>query len=570
MHSTRNPKPRYAKPRNAKLSPALKTGLLSLIALLLGCPPAPQHPRFVGAGNTEPIHGGTLTFDTSTDIRTLDPHVAFDVVSVAAAKLVFDGLLDYDQDANLVPRLAEALPEVSKDGRIFHLKLKKGSRFHNGREITADDVKWSIERVLNKKTGSPAYPFFALIKGVEAYRDGSSVGVEGIRVLEPYTIEFELTKPDQTFLHALAMTFSHPVPREVYGFQPQPLSGKTVGTGPFKLESWEPGVQLIFVRNKDYHEAGKPYLDRMVMQLNVSADTAVRRFRNGELDILDSFPLADYLFFKTNKSWQPYLVEEPSITIWGLAMNCEMAPFNNVHVRRAVSFAINRPWWERALNHRIHIAGQPLPPGLLGYDEQLEGLQVYDPIEAKREMALAGYPRGINTPVTMWTQESQSANKLGELIQSDLAKIGIKVELKPVSFPVYLESTAKEKTAQLFVTGWLQDFPDPSDFLDTLFHSRAIHPRDSENRSFYRNPKLDKLLDKARVEQNLEKRRKLYVKAQQLIVKDAPWAFIWNQKDMIGWQPYVKNFYQHPVWPQYVRDVWLDLPKVRFKKDHKP
>ncbi len=553
----------------ALLCPLLTALLLATLLLttlsLVGCPRAPQAPRYKGAGHSQPQQGGTLIFHTSSDVRGFDPHISYDVLSTTGIKLLFDGLLDYNYEAKLVPSLAESMPEVSSDGKTFTFTLRNGVHFHNGREITADDVKWSMEHMLNPELASPAYPFFTLIEGLEAYRSGRSAHIGGIRISGRYTVSFQLTKADQTFLHAMSMTFAHPVPREMYASSD--AAHHPVGSGPFRLTEWEPGVRIVFTRNKNYWRVGYPYVDRMIYLLNVSAETSTRRFRNGELDITGGFPPADYLFFKKAEAWQPYVTEVPQIDIWGLAMNCEMPPFDNRHVRRAVAFAINRPWWKQARNHRLRITGQPVPPGLLGYDAHLPSRQRYDLPKARREMKLAGYKNGYPRPVTMWLGESDASKKIGELAQSDLAKIGIEVELKQVAFPVYLEETGRRNTAQMFLTGWSQDFPDPANFLDVLFHSNAIHPRDSENRAFYRNPKLDAILDAARTEHDRNKREALYRKAQTILTEDAPWAFLWNGQAMFAWQPYVKNFKPHPVWPDYFRDVWLDLPRRAAKED---
>jgi len=545
--------------------PQLSTLFVALLStMLVACPEAPAAPRYQGAGSAQPRRGGDFVFYSSSDVRTLDPHLAYDVLSTTGIKLIFDGLLDYDYDAKLVPSLAESMPDMLEEGKLVRFRLRRNVYFHNNRPFQAQDVKWSIEHMLHPDKGSPAYPFFTLIEGLQDFRDKRAQHIRGIRVVDTYTIDFRLTQPDQTFLHAMAMTFAHPVPSEHYGNPKNNVTRKPIGTGPFILDSWEPGVRMIFRRNPRYWKQGTPYVERMVFLLNVSADSAVRRFRNAELDILEGIPLADYLFFHKSDAWKPYWVEQPQMDLWGLAMNCEMPPFNNRHVRRAVSFAINRPWWQRAQNYRTRITGQPIPPGLLGYERDLKSTQHYDLNQAKKEMTLAGYPKGIREPVTMWIGESPSSKKIGELTQSDLSQIGIKVELKQVSFPVYLEATATRKTTQLFLTGWSQDFPDPADFLDILFHSRAIHDKNSENRAFYRSAKLDQLLDEARSEGDIQRRERLYRDAQKIIIDDAPWAFVWNGKAMEVWQPHVKNFKPHPVWPSFYRDVWLDLPRRPF------
>jgi oligopeptide transport system substrate-binding protein len=565
MHWTRNNRAN-ASVVNARLVTAVVVALGC--APLCACPSPPDRPRYLGHGHTTPQRGGTLSFYHTSDVRGLDPQVAFDELSTMGIKLLFDGLLDYDEHGALIPRLAESMPEVSDDGLRYEFRLRPHVRFHNGRVMTTEDVRWTLEHMLAPSTGSAGYTFFALLDGVDEFRAGHAMHIAGIEVLDEARIAFRLRQPDQTFLHAMAMTFAHPVPKENYDAHPNDVSRHPVGTGPYMLQSWEPGVRLVFQRNPHYWQAGKPYVDTMVYWVNLSREAAIMKFRNGELDLAHRFSAPDYLFFRTAPAWRPYVVQEPEVNLWGLTMNCGMHPFSNRHVRRAVAFAIDRERWNKAKNFRLNLTGQPIPPSLLGHDPALPSQHHYDLARARQEMRLAGYPNGLSEPVTFWTNEDASGQQYGELLQEDLKKIGIQVEIKQTSFPVYLEETGKPGKAQIFLSGWSQDFPDPADFMDILFHSRAIHEHDSENRSFYRNPNLDRVLDQARVESNPEKRRALYIQAQTMVTEDAPWVFLWNDIKMEAWQPYVRGYHPHPVWSQCYRDVWLDLPRRRNHAAH--
>jgi peptide/nickel transport system substrate-binding protein len=202
---------------------------------------------------------------------------------------------------------------------------------------------------------------------------------------------------------------------------------------------------------------------------------------------------------------------------------------------------------------------------LAPYDPDLPTRQIFDLDRAKEEMRLAGFPDGLEEPVTVWVR-GEGDIRLAQLFQQELKAIGIEIELKQVTFATYLRETGKPRVAQAAFTGWHQDFPDPSNFMDILFHSRSIHPQNSENRSFYRNPKLDDILDRARPETNREKRLALYAEANAILAKDAPWAFLFYPVDMFAWQPYVKGFRPHPVWLNEYRHVWLDLPRQRVSQ----
>jgi peptide/nickel transport system substrate-binding protein len=548
---------------------------LGVAALLAGWvithfPGPPIGPRFLGAGHQTPRPGGVFVFSAGSNIHTLDPHFAYDTLSTAACRLLYDGLLDYDYDGNMIPSLAESLPEVSDGGRNFRFTLREGLEFHNGRPLTAQDVSWSMHRLLSQRIGSPGYPFYKSIEGAPEFHEGLTDSIEGIVVLDPRTIEFRLDEPDQTFLNALAMPFAYPIERgHVEALEraegPTAVGRDPIGAGPFALQRWERGVQVEFKRFDEYWDP-KPRPETMVFLENISADVASARFRNGGLDIIYRPSKVNRLFFRESEAWAPYIAEAPSPSVFALGLNTELPPFDNVHVRRAMAFAIDRSKLERLDPGKVIAATQVLPPMLPPHDPNLPQGQVYDLARAKEEMRLAGYPDGLPEPVTLWVR-GQGEVELAQLFQQDLKRIGIDIELKLVTFATYLKETGKPRVAQAAFTGWHQDFPDPSNFMDILFHSRSIHPENSENRSFYRNPELDRILDRARAEVDRAKRLDLYAEANAILATEAPWVFLYYPIEMFVWQPYVENFRPHPVWLNEYRNIWLDLPKKRVSQD---
>ncbi len=546
-------------------------GALALVVFVVALPPPPPAPRWRGAGGETPRVGGTFVFHHEANVRSLDPHLAYDELSGMAIRLVFDGLLDYDQQSELVPSLAEALPDVSEDGRTFRFRLRRGVRFHamaghpEGRELVAEDVRWSLLRLLSPEVGSPGYPFYASIEGADAYHEGEAEDVAGIRVLDRYTVELRLREADQTFLNAMAMPFAYPVPRENYEHWGTETKFHPVGTGPFVFEAWERGVQLSFTRNDRYWR-DKPGPSRMLYLENIGRELAAQRFRNGDIDSIHRQSPSDYRFFKESEAWAPYMVEEPRGSTYGIGLNCEMPPFDDVHVRRAIAFALDREGWSRARAGRLLPAGQVLPPSIPGYDPELPTRQTFDLERAREEMRLAGHPDGLSEPITVWiTGQDDTSRQYGELLQADLARIGIEVRLRFVSFAVYLTESGKPNTVPAFFTGWNLDFPDPSNFL-FLFDQASIHPEHSENRVFYRNPEVDRLLAEGKSERDRERRLGLYREANEIIARDAPWAFLYYATTMELWQPYVRNYDSHPVWSEDYREVWLDLPRQRVAR----
>ena len=326
---------------NRLLAGAAMLGLSVLVIgwVVVSFPKAPIGPRYVGAGNETPRPGGTLVFSAGSNIHTLDPHFAYDTLSTAACRLLYDALLDYDYEGEMIPSLAAKLPEVSDEGRVFRFTLREGIKFHNGREITADDVSWSFHRLLSKRIGSPGYPFFKSIEGAPAYHEGEAQSIAGIVIVDDKTIELRLDEADQTFLNALAMPFASVIPREHVEKLEEAegvdaVGRHPVGAGPFSFIRWERGVQVEFARFDDYWApAARP--DRMVFLENISGDVASARFRNGDLDIIYRPSKVNRLFLREAEPWAPYRSETPSASVFALGLNCELPPFDNVHVRRA-------------------------------------------------------------------------------------------------------------------------------------------------------------------------------------------------------------------------------------------
>ncbi|HVZ33853.1 MAG TPA: ABC transporter substrate-binding protein, partial [Polyangiaceae bacterium] len=474
--------------------------------------------------------------------------------------MLFDSLYDYDHDLKLVPSIAAALPEISEDGRTFTIPIRRGVRFHNGRALNAEDVVWSLERMLQPDLHSPGAPYYRAIEGFADFQAKRTPHLRGLRALDEHTVRIALERPDQSFVYTLAMRFAAPVPREEVE-RGRDMRRRPIGTGPFRLVSWDPGVRLVLERHRQYRVPGRPYLERVVFEEAVKRDTAFMRFRNGEGDLAPRMTPADAMLVKS-APWRAYSALSPQADVYALFMNVGLAPFDNVHVRRAVAAAIDRERWSRARNGFIRPAGQIVPPKVAGYDPKLPHLQHFDLAKAREEMRLAGFPHGLPDPVTLWVSDSPTGRIYGELAQADLAKIGVELLLKPVSFPVYLEETGKPKTAQMLVGGWVLDFPDASNVLN-LVSSASLAQQESMNRSFFADPGLDALLERALVERDPQRRAAMYREANDFVADQAPWAILCNQQVPQAWQPYVRGYAPHPIHWIKVNDVWLDLPRKR-------
>jgi ABC-type transport system substrate-binding protein len=398
------------------------------------------------------------------DLATLDPAVGYDWTNWPTIKMVFDGLLDYDDTTNLMPRLAEAMPEVSDDATVYTFKLRQGVKFQNGRELVADDVVYSITRVLDPATASPGAGFYVGIQGAQEFIDGAAETVSGIQALGEYTVQFTLNSPDVTFLNKMALNFAFIVPQEVVAEAGADFGHAPVGTGPFRLTEWEPGQYLTFERNPDYFYEGLPYLDRVRIEVGVAPDVALLRLERGEIHLMgDPPPGADWTRISSDPAWANRIERQPQVSTIYIAINTTMPPFDNLQVRQALNHAIDKERIIQLLNGRGTVANQVLPPLMPGYDPEYQGY-AYDPEQAKALLAEAGFPDGFATTIECISVEPQP--RLCESFQEDLAAVGIELTINALAAPNVIENAGNGNNPLTWSGGlaWIQDYPDPDDF----------------------------------------------------------------------------------------------------------
>jgi ABC-type transport system substrate-binding protein len=436
-----------------------------LAAVLAACgggqaTPAPTDE----AGGTGPRKGGEIIVAYKDDLATLDPAIGYDWTNWPAIKMVFDGLLDYDSGTTIQPRVAEALPQVSADGLTYTFKIRQGVKFHNGRELTADDVAYTMTRVLDPDTGSPGAGFYVGIQGAQAFMEGAAASVEGIKVLDANTIEFTLTSPDVTFLNKMALNFAFIVPKEAVETEGENFGHKPTGTGPYVLNEWRSGEFLVFERNPDYFFEGRPYIDKITIQVGVAPDVALLRLEKGEIHLMgDPAPGADWERISTDPAWADRIEIEATVNTTYIAINVTTPPFDDVKVRQALNHAIDKQRIVQLLNGRATVANQILPPLMPGYDPSFTGYG-YDPDKAKQLLVEAGFPDGFETSIECIAVDPQP--RLCESFQQDLANVGIQLTINTLAAPNVIDDAGNGRTPLVWSGGlaWTQDYPDPDDF----------------------------------------------------------------------------------------------------------
>ena len=477
--------------------------------------------------------GGSMTVTYKDDVSTLDPAIGYDWQNWSMIKSLFDGLMDYKPGTTeLVPDLAESY-EISDDGLTYTFKLRPGVKFHNGRALTAQDVKYSLERVVNPATQSPGAGFFAAIKGFDAASAGDAGGLEGVEAVDDATVKITLSRPDATFLHVMALNFAHVVPSEAVEEHGADFGKHPVGTGAFKLAEWTLGQRVVFERNQDYYHAGLPRLDQIVFEVGQEPIVALLRLERGEVDIAgDGIPPAKFLETKNDPKFKDMIVEGSQLHTGYVTLNVKMKPFDDVKVRQAVNMAINKDRIVRIINGRAVPANQPLPPLMPGYDESYEGF-AYDPEKAKALLAEAGLAEGFETELFVANTDPQP--RIAQAIQQDLAQIGIKAEIKALAQANVIAAGGEEDQAPMIWSGgmaWIADFPDPSNFYGPILGCGGAVPG-GWNWAWYCNAdldaravKADSMADPSQAEARIEEWKKIFTAIQD----EAPWVPVFNEQ----------------------------------------
>jgi peptide/nickel transport system substrate-binding protein/oligopeptide transport system substrate-binding protein len=477
--------------------------------------------------------GGNIVVTYKDDVATLDPAIGYDWQNWSMIKSLFDGLMDYDPGTtDLRPGLAESYT-ISDDGMVFTFEVRNGVQFHNGREMTAEDVVYSFNRVTNPTTQSPGAGFFWSIKGYDAMASGEADALEGVTVEGPSTVRIELSRPDATFLHVMALNFASVVPREAVEASGDDFGKNPVGTGAFSLAEWTIGQRLVFAKNETYWRNGIPYLDQITFEVGQEPIVALLRLQNGEVDVPgDGIPPAKFQEVMGDPAQAERVVEGGQLHTGYITLNTQMPPFDNADVRRAVNMAINKDRIIQIINGRAIAATQPLPPTMPGYTEGYEGY-AFDPEAAKAMLAKAGFAEGFETE--LYVMNTDPNPRIAQAIQQDLAGIGITAGIKSLAQASVIAAGGEADQAPMIWSGgmaWIADFPDAANFYGPILGcSGAI--QGGWNWSWYCNEALDEksasadaIVDPARAGERLEMWSEIYM----TIMEDAPWVPVFNEQ----------------------------------------
>ncbi|NPV60235.1 MAG: ABC transporter substrate-binding protein [Actinobacteria bacterium] len=487
---------------------ALTVGLAMIFA---GCGEKKEEPK------EEKKKGGTFNYCLVSDPVSLDPAQLQESQGIEVGKQIFDGLMDNDPETmELVPAMAESY-EVNDDATVFTFKLKKGVKFHNGRECTAEDFVYSWNRVCDPDTASEVSYHMSAIKGYDEVTGGTAETLEGVKAIDDYTLEVTLSYPYADFVYHTAHPVFSPIPKEVveeYGSEN--FSEHPVGTGPFVFKEWVHEQQITVDKNPDYY-GEEPYLDGVVFKVYQDEETAYQDFKAGALD---DAQVPQGQFKAAEEEYGERAIFKAMLGIYYYGFNMNTAPWkDSKDLRQAFNYAVDRQTLCDVVmeGQRIPATGI-VPPGIPGYQPNAMEYK-YDPDKAKELLEKAGFPGGQGLPqLTLGYNTGVGHDTIAQFIQGNLKDVGVNFNIEGYEWGTYLDLIQGEQVT-FFRLGWLADYPIMDNFLYPLFYSENAG---IDNMSQYKNEEVDKLLLEARSTIDEDERIELYRKAEKIILDDAP------------------------------------------------
>jgi oligopeptide transport system substrate-binding protein len=502
--------------------------------------------------------GGTFRRMLGSNPSTLDPAFVTDIYGGSVVRQIFDGLVQFDAHLNVIPAIAEFW-EASQDARTWTFALRRGVAFHYGREVTAHDVVYSLTRLLDPNRPGPLTELFRHIQGAEDFMQGKTQRVRGLKAVDRYTFQMVLEEPLAPLLAALGLPNAAIVPQEEVERLGERFGWEPMGAGPFKFVRWAPNQEIVLEANDHYYE-GRPFLNAVAFKIVVGAklEETFAEFLKGNLEQA-YVPGGKTEEVRTDPQYRRYQrFRKPMLSFLYLGFNTQRKPFDDRRVRQAFNYAVNKEAIVREITARGALtATGALPPGMPGYDSDLQGYYYY-PEKAKRLLAEAGYPDGAGFPVVqLWSVHRAETTK-AELAayQRYLADLGVKVETHYAPDWPAFKAMLEQGKLPMFRLVRFADIPDPDNFLAPMLHSAS-----PTNYTFYRNPPVDRLLEQARREVDDAQRIELYREVERLVMDDAPWIAQHYSVLHSLYQPYVQG-----VEVNLLGNRAIPLKKIWFKK----
>jgi oligopeptide transport system substrate-binding protein len=497
-----------------------------------------------------------------SDPSSFDPRAQVDSETYGIMYTMYNTLVELDDSMKIIPALASSWE--TDDFQTWRFFLRKDVYFHEDpcfkndkktRLLNASDIEYSLNRAI-QPGGVGGFVLTDIVKGASEVNEGKAKTASGIKVLDEHTIEITLLKPYQKFLERLATPFLFIVAREAVQQYGEEFGRHAVGTGPYSLAKIDPGKAVYLKRNnlywkKDAKEDKLPYLDGLKFRIFHDPQVALSEFKNGNLDAIDVPAVLASTIIKNDRLTSQYekyqMLETTAIDVHYYAFRMDKEPFkNNLALREALNYAVDK---EKITNILMNGLAEPatgvLPPGVYP-DFPRSRVYEYDPDLARKKLVEAGYPEGKNLPgLTLGIDDKATTEVVAQYVQSALKDIGVRLKLKKMHFNTLLGEIG-QGNLDFYYLYWEGTDPNAEIFM-VQFKSDLLPEKGGYNFGHYSNTEADSLFDQAVGELDTNKSKQLWVKLNSLIVKDAPWIFLYHTKRVRLLQPNITGYENNPL-----------------------
>lgn len=508
---------------NKKRIMALLMTLVMTASLLAGCGGGDSESSTKAAGEGGSGEGqDTLTVAMGSDATSLDPVAVNNVYSSNVMKQIYDNLVDLDSEGNVVPMLAESY-EVSDDGLTYTFKLKQGVKFHNGEEMKASDVVFSLKRAQENAAVSHIY---------------GDIDPDSFETSDDYTVSFKTNAANTGFIFGMAHTGGGIVSEKAVTEAGDDYTNQPIGTGPFKFVSWSKNDTIVLERFEDYYGT-KPELSKITFRIITEATNRAIELESGGVDMAFDISTNDISRVEENSDLQ--LIRKVDNQTTYLAFNCEKEPFNDPKVRQAISYAIDTTGVVDAVWRGLgQAAVGPIAPNVKYFDSSL-AVHEYNVEKAKELLKEAG-AEGLK--MTISTNERQERIDMATIMQSQLKEVGITAEIEVLEWGALLDKADRREQDAIMV-GWTCQTPDPDMAVYAVFHSQK-NGQVGNNYANYSNKTVDELMEKGRTTPDSDEREQIYKDIQTAINEDAPWIYLNNGEVVVGAKANMTGFEPTP------------------------
>jgi len=553
-----------------------------LLIITSGCEQQNTEKQVQTTQSQQPKSAGYLRLPIKNPVKTLDPGWAYTPAQIEVVEQLFLGLTDFDPKTyEVIPQLATSW-KASKDGKVYTFKLRQDVKWTDGKPVTAHDIAWTIWRNLALETELPYVFTLYLIKNAEALHKDSRKDIFpllkedeksttsnpkelGVWAIDDHTIEFTLAKPAGYFPALVSLWPYRPLPRHILETKGHKWTQiQNIQTnGPYQLAEWEVGKKLILKKNPDYYEAKSVAIPEIHYHVVPKSSLALAMYEKNELDIIGG---STYLYLSDKEmsriKLNPVLRREVKIspqfcTEW-YGFNTQLPPMDQLLVRKAIAAAISKPVLTKVLLQENHSPARTFTPyPVFGSipPENKKGIR-FNPRQAKAWLEKAGYPNGEGFPTLVLIHHaSKSHHKVANGIKAMLKHyLNIEVEVREIDWLSYLDMIEQPKEAHLFRMGWCADYPDADSWLYELFH-----PSQGINWIKWQNTEFAKLVDKAQRLSDPERRKRLYHRAEQMLVQDVAAIIpLYFSMTPLLVKPWVKDWYDMAFGGQHIRHWALE------------